>query len=37
MDIDILVSEELKAAIEEAGITGVSFDGRIGCEFYTEE
>lgn len=33
----ILVSERLKAAIEEAGITGVWFEDRIICEFYAAE
>lgn len=36
-DINILVSEQLKTAIEAAGITGVWFDDRIVCEFYTNE
>jgi len=34
-DIKILVSEQLKTAIEESGITGVWFEDRIICEFYT--
>lgn len=36
-DVSILVSEPLKAAIEEAGITGVWFDDHIVCEFYTAD
>lgn len=36
-DIDILVSEQLKTAIEEAGITGIWFEDRIICEFYVKE
>lgn len=36
-DIKILVSERLKAAIEQAGITGVWFEDRIICEFYAAE
>ncbi|MFM2386675.1 MAG: hypothetical protein RL660_1432 [Bacteroidota bacterium] len=34
--ISILVSEQLKTAIEEAGITGIWFEDRIACEFYGE-
>lgn len=36
-DTNILVSERLKAAIEEAGITGVWFEDRMSCEYYTSQ
>lgn len=35
--INILVSEQLKSAIEAAGITGVWFEDRIICEYYRAE
>ncbi|WP_299466026.1 DUF1629 domain-containing protein [uncultured Microscilla sp.] len=36
-DVSILVSEDLRKAIETEGITGVEFDDRIGTEFYLDE
>lgn len=36
-DVSILVSEDLRKAIEAEGITGVEFDNRIGTEFYLDE
>ncbi|WP_139418827.1 imm11 family protein [Chryseobacterium mulctrae] len=36
-DVDLLVSQSLKKAIEEANISGVWFEEFTGNEFYTEE